>query len=65
MDVQEVQRQVARIREMADDNESAHAKEDSLWANVLEAIAGGISDSDGLASAALKTKEITFSRWYS
>ena len=63
MDVQEVQRQVSRILGMADDDEAAHAREDSLWADVLEAISEGALNSHALASAALETQEIKFSRW--
>lgn len=65
MKVQDVEREVKAIRRMADDDESAHAAEDSLWGDVLCAIASGATeDPDGIAAAALKTQEIDFCRWY-
>lgn len=64
MTVAEVEVEVARIREMAGDDEAAHGAEDDLWENVLRAIASGeTKDAAGIAAAALKTKTIDFARW--
>jgi hypothetical protein len=66
MTVLGVKRAVTKIRDLAGyDDESAHAREDELWADVLEAIASGKGDPPAdLARAALATREIAFSRWY-
>lgn len=62
--VNDVEREVARIRELRFDDESAHASEDDLWENTLRAIASGETDDPaGIAAAALKTKTIDFARW--
>jgi hypothetical protein len=64
MTVEEVEREVTRIRGMAGDDEAAHSAEDDLWENVLRAVASGeTDDSAGIAAAALKTKTIDFARW--
>ncbi len=63
MNIEQVRRQVNRIRTLAFDDEEAHSREDSLWAKVLEAIARGATNPSGLASVALETQEIEFKRW--
>jgi hypothetical protein len=64
MTVGDVKRELARIREMAGDDEMAHSAEDDLWENVLRAIASRETDDPaGIAAAALKTKTIEFARW--
>lgn len=56
---------VARIRDVADDAESAHGMEDALWVEVLRTIASGATERpSGLALAALATLEIDFPRWW-
>lgn len=66
MTVQEVLSRVAVVQQHADQNdyEAAHSAEDVLHTDVLEAIATGehTSRACDLASAALKTKSITFER---
>ena len=64
MTVEDVQFRVEEIRRMAGDGESAHGLEDDLWEDVLEAIAGGAENARHLATAALCTRSISFSRWY-
>jgi hypothetical protein len=55
---------VARIREMAGDSEAAHAAEDDLWQDVLEAIRDGAENPGELAAIALRTADMEFPRWY-
>ena len=52
---------IARVKEAP---ESAHALEDTLFRDVLKAIAQGHVDPKGLAEAALKSCDIEFGRWY-
>lgn len=61
--VADVEKRVAKIRAMSDDDESAHGMEDGLRGDVLRAIAKGASNPHLLAAAALKTDEIDFARW--
>lgn len=61
----EVNKRVEAIKAIAYDDEGAHAMEDTLWQEVLEAIANGLCDHPGdLADAVLKTTSIKFARWY-
>lgn len=55
--------EVERIKEIAGDDEMAHSAEDELHQDVLKFIALGQDENGKLAQAALKTKEIEFSRW--
>lgn len=62
--VVEVEARVQAIRDIARDDERAHADEDALHAFVLDAIAKGeCADPAGCAAAALKTDAIVFARW--
>lgn len=63
MKVSDVRNRVAKIKRQHCD-ESAHCAEDELYADVLRAIADGAPDAGKLARAALKTKDLNFSRWY-
>lgn len=45
------------------DDEALHSQEDSLWGEVLEAIANGAPDAAGLAREAIRTNDLDFSRW--
>jgi hypothetical protein len=64
--VEEVLRRVKAIRDIAEDDESAHIAEDSLYEDVLTAIATGkCLGPEACARAALKTKALRFSRWCS
>ncbi|WP_459198739.1 hypothetical protein [Bacillus subtilis] len=56
---------VERIRKSAGDDEIAHSMEDSLYLNVLMAIATGAENASELAEAALNTQDIDFQRWCS
>lgn len=61
-----VNRHVDKIAKLANDDEEAHASEDHLYREVLRAIADGTaSNPRACAEAALKTQELSFSRWYS
>jgi 3-isopropylmalate dehydratase small subunit len=48
---------------VSDDEGRAHALEDELYRDVLIAIANGAGNSRELATEALKTAEIDFTRW--
>lgn len=64
MTVEEIKASVAAIRDMASDDEAAHAHEDQLHQTVLQAIADGTCpDPQACAAEALKTNEIRFERW--
>lgn len=63
MDRNAVEERVALIKASGDDEEQ-HGMEDSLYEDVLQAIANGAPNAADLAAAALKTKSISFSRWY-
>lgn len=47
----------------AKDHEAAHAQEDGIFVDVLEAIAAGHPYPAALAREALKAREISFNRW--
>lgn len=47
----------------ARDHDLAHALEDELWHDTLEAIAAGAFDAQDLATAALATASLKFPRW--
>lgn len=65
MTLDDVKARLAEIAESAkDDDESAHACEDDLHQDVLQAIADGHPDAAALAAEALKSVQITFYRWY-
>ena len=64
--VKEIEKRVARITRIADENDEAHREEDALMRDVLAAIAdGSAEDPARCAAAALKAWEIHFTRWYS
>lgn len=62
----DAERAVEEIRTTRSDD-LAHQMEDWLRTNVLREIAGGLltyEDAKRLATIALSTEELTFSRWY-
>ena len=63
MDTHTVKKTVREIASLAHDPDAAHGREDKLFAAVLKAIAEGAPNASELAAAALKSKEIRFSRW--
>jgi hypothetical protein len=71
MSVAQVEQRVSRIAAIArgesdepSTDAAAHQEEDSLFREVLAAIAEGARDAPCLAAAALKSAAIPFSRWY-
>jgi hypothetical protein len=65
METTDVRDRIEKIRAVAGDDEVAHGREKDLWRDVLEAIALGRTGNPAeLATAALKTQEIDFMRWY-
>lgn len=63
MTVDDVDYVVDKIKDMLPDHERAHSASDALWQEVLEAIRDGARNPSALASAALRTCRIPFSRW--
>lgn len=65
LSVDEVEAEVERIGTMSRDYEAAHGAEDSLYEDVLKAIAKGCNQfhAQKLAKAALKTKKLSFPRY--
>lgn len=64
MTVDDVRKELDRIRSMARDPEAAHGSEDNLHQEVLDAIAeGNCDDPAALAAAALQSTLISFPRW--
>ncbi len=67
MSPEEVKRRVAEVADLAivaDDDERAHGAEDSLYADLLRAIADGTcADPQRCAQLALETQTFGFSRW--
>lgn len=61
--VAEIEQKVAQIEVISHDPEMAHALEDELREQVLQAIADGSEDPSSLARAALKTSGLDFERW--
>jgi glutamine synthetase adenylyltransferase len=45
-------------------SEDAHRAQDQLLKEVLEAVANGANDAEGLAKAALLVFDIEFTRWF-
>jgi hypothetical protein len=63
MTIEEIEKRVQQIKEIADDDEMAHIKEDDLRNDVLIAISKGVPNAEELAYVVLKTGQIEFSRW--
>ena len=64
MNVADIEKKVAYIESIKDDDEAAHGTEDGLRQEVLEAIATGTAENPAeCAAAALRTSEIDFYRW--
>jgi hypothetical protein len=63
MKVKDVIERVKAIELASGDCEIAHSMEDSLWGDVLQAIAQGAPHGDLLAEAVLATRNIEFPRY--
>ncbi|HEY3495336.1 MAG TPA: hypothetical protein VGK73_11645 [Polyangiaceae bacterium] len=65
MKIQEVEQKLIAIASaaMAGDDEKAHALEDALFVEVLQAIAKGSRNGKALAETALKSNALSFERW--
>ena len=55
---------IADINSAKGDSETAHLMEDELYAQVLGAVVAGHPEAKQMARYALKTKDISFARWY-
>lgn len=66
MKVSDVLEKVQEIAECGKNESSpdAHIMEDKLFLDVLNAIANGAKNPRALAAEAIKSAELTFSRWY-
>jgi hypothetical protein len=60
---EDVAHRLAAIHATQDDDERAHGLADSLYRDVLAAIAAGASDAQVLAAAALRVETLDFARW--
>ena len=61
----DVAEMVQAVRDVADDPETAHGREDLVWLAVLHAIAGGTADDPAAcAREAVMTITVDFPRWY-
>ena len=59
-----VREAVRDINEMADDPEIAHSREDTLYRELLQAIAANVADdAQECARIALTSQDIDFPRW--
>lgn len=63
MTVEEIRDWIETIKKKASDDEVAHAMEDELHQEVLQAISEGAPNAAELAFEALKTCDIAFARW--
>lgn len=63
MNIDQIRNRVRHIDNLRRDNEAAHSEEDTLYTDVLEAIADGSPNAAALAEEALRTKNIDFARW--
>ena len=64
MSLDENQKRIDQLREIAGDDEAAHSEEDDLRRDVLRAIADGECDDPAAAARlVLTTSEIRFARW--
>lgn len=63
MDIDQVRNRARHIDNIRSDDEAAHAEEDTLHKDVLQAIADRADNADALAEEALKTGDIDFARW--
>lgn len=63
MDLNDVNERVLRIAAASGDDEHQHSSEDDLYRDVLRAIADGAPNAAELATAALKSQTLHFSRW--
>lgn len=60
--LEEIHKEVQRIRAISGDDEAAHVAEDTLHLDVLRYYAEGGTD-PAFAKEAMKTAKIKFSRW--
>jgi plasmid stability protein len=63
MTIAQINKRLQKIKNVASDDEHAHSLEDELWHDVLKAIADGCAYPQAMAAAALKSRDIKFSRW--
>lgn len=64
MDKAEIEERIAEIERAKGDGERAHGLADSLYLDVLQAIAEGAEDAAKLARSALKAEKIEFAKYY-
>ncbi len=66
--IEQIKHRIDDIKQIVQDQESAHMKEDQLHLDVLEAISNGslktIGDIRTAASLAFSTSAIGYDRWY-
>jgi len=62
MTINDVKEKVEEIRTRRYDDEVAHNLEDKLYREVLQEIAKGTANPNGLASAVLESRKLNFNR---
>ena len=62
MTIEEIQKRLQAIKDVKDDYEKAHSREDELWRDVLRAISKGADNAPELAKEVLKSRRIQFAR---
>lgn len=65
MNLKDIEEAIEVIRDLAYDDELAHAREDALWFAFIKSIADGTFEGDIQkgAQAAMKSDTIDFARW--
>jgi hypothetical protein len=65
MTIKDVQERIAQIKDIANDDESAHSMEDSLYRAFVAHVSKKSKNSEikRMARAILRTKKISFYRW--
>ncbi len=64
MTIEEVIGRVLEIERISENDEEAHAAQDRLYVDVLNAVAAGAENAAQLATEAIKVDDMNFSRWY-
>lgn len=63
MNITEIQERIKEIKELIDDDEMAHVKEDQLHLDFITSIANSDSPFSDRAKLVLTTSDFNFARW--
>lgn len=64
MNKKDIETRIAKIKGAQGDSEIAYFEEDKLWYDVLKAISEGATNPQELARECIKTRDLSFARWY-